>query len=138
MLALLAARHIPVDFVAMPLNDATARLVRPAMRDGFAAYLARFAARYPNFTVVGPVMPAWEDRWFGDEFAHLNPAGAALFSAAFGVCVRARLDGKDCGLDQPRLQAAPPNTQNDAQWGWFNATGRDASASIVPSSKRLS
>jgi hypothetical protein len=139
-LALLAARRIPVDFIAMPLNQETALAVRPALRVGFAAYLAGYAARYANFHILGPLLPAWDDAWFGDEFAHLNPAGAALFSARLGDCLRARLDNgesDDCAaLDQPRLQAAPPSTQNDAQWGWFNGTGRDASASVAPSSKR--
>jgi hypothetical protein len=55
------------------------------------AYLAGYAARYPNFHIVGPLTPAWDHGWFGDEFAHLNPAGAALFSARFGDCLRARL-----------------------------------------------
>ena len=164
MLALLAARHIATDFVAMPLNAATWNAVRPAVRDGFAAYLAGYAARYPNFHVIGPLMPDWNDGWFGDEFAHLNPAGAALFSARFGVCLRAligeapgaaertapagtpgealqataiKTSDRACdALDQPRLHDAPPSTQNAAQWGWFNATAPDASASVAPISKR--
>ena len=140
MLALLAAHHIETDFVAMPLNAATSRAIRPALRDGFAAYLANYAARYPNLHIVGPLLPAWDDGWFGDEFAHLNPPGAALFSARFGACLRVRLgaiaDGSCATFDQPRLQEAPPSTQNAAQWGWFNATGRDASANVAPISKR--
>jgi hypothetical protein len=160
MLALLAARHVPTDFLSMPLNAATGRAVRPEVRDGFAAYLAKYAARYPNFHVVGPLMPDWNDGWFGDEFAHLNPAGAALFSARFGVCLRAligdtpaaapggvpgqalqesamKTSGRACvAFDQPRLHDAPPSTQNAAQWGWFNATAPDASASVAPISKR--
>jgi hypothetical protein len=180
MLALLAARHIETDFVSMPLNAATWRAVHPALRDGFAAYLAGYAARYPNFHVIGPLIPAWDDGWFGDEFAHLNPTGAALFSARFGDCLRARL-GKApreaqtepagaaarelpaeasgeaatearteaateiqteaatsacAAFDQPRLQDAPPSTQNAAQWGWFNATAPEASANVAPISKR--
>ena len=138
MLALLAARDVPVDFVAMPLNAATASVIRPAVRDGFAAYLASYERRYANFHVIGPVPPVWDDSWFGDAFAHLNPVGAEVFSTAFGPCLRSRLAAQlACGgFDQPRLQAAPPSTQNDAQWGWFNATGRDASAKVVPNSKR--
>jgi len=164
ILALLAARHIATDFVAMPLNTATWRAVRPAVRDGFAAYLAGYAARYPNFHVIGPLMPDWNDGWFGDEFGHLNPAGAALFSTRFGACLRARIgeapmdapmdtsmdapadalsyaavktpDQACVAFDQPRLHDAPPSTQNAAQWGWFNATTPDASASVVPNSKR--
>lgn len=138
MLALLAARHVPVDFVAMPLNQATVEAVRPDVRGGFAQYLSGYVARYANFHIVGPVMPAWDNGWFGDVFAHLNPAGAIRFSELFGRCLRGRMEGRDdcAALVQPRLQAAPPSTQNDAQWGWFNATGRDASAKVVPSSKR--
>jgi hypothetical protein len=139
MLALLAARHIETDFVAMPLNASTWHAVRPAVRAGFAAYLAGYAARYPNFHIVGPLMPAWDDGWFGDEFAHLNLAGAALFSARLGDCLQAGLDAAGAGcaaFDQPRLQDAPPSTQNAAQWGWFNATSPDASASVAPISKR--
>jgi len=164
MLALLAVRHISTDFVAMPLNAATWRAVRPAVRDEFASYLAGYAARYPNFHIIGPLMPDWNDGWFGDEFAHLNPAGAALFSARFGACLRARIgaapgeagsaapgaasgkvlreaptktsDRACVAFDQPRLHDAPPNTQNAAQWGWFNATAPDASASVAPISKR--
>ncbi len=164
MLALLAARHIATDFVAMPLNAATWRAVRPAVREGFASYLASYAARYPNFHIVGPLMPDWNDSWFGDEFAHLNPAGATLFSARFGACLRRRIGEvpgeargaapgealrealqeaavkateRSCmAFAQPRLHDAPPSTQNAAQWGWFNATAPDASASVAPISKR--
>lgn len=91
MLALLAARGIPADFVAMPMNQATRQAVRPEVRAGFAAYLAGYAARYGNFHVVGRPMPAWPDRYFGDEFSHLNPPGAALLSARFGRCLRQRM-----------------------------------------------
>jgi hypothetical protein len=35
-----------------------------------------------------------------------------------------------------RLQDAPPSTQNEAQKGWFRATGPDASAKLLPISKR--
>jgi hypothetical protein len=33
--------------------------------------------------VTGPVVRPWEDKWFGDGFSHLNPAGAERFSAQF-------------------------------------------------------
>jgi hypothetical protein len=75
----------------MPMNQATGRAVLPAVRAGFAAYLARYEARYPGFRVVGPPMPAWPNRYFGDGFSHLNPAGAALLSMRFGECLRGRL-----------------------------------------------
>ncbi len=89
ILALLEARGIPSVFVAMPINDTTARAIRPAVPEAFAVWLAGFAERYPSFQVVGPVVVPWEDRWFGDGFAHLNPAGAMRFSAAFDRCLTA-------------------------------------------------
>lgn len=99
MLALLAARGIPADFVAMPMNSTTRRTVRPAVREGFAAYLASYEARYANFHVIGALMPGWPDRYFGDGFSHLNPPGAALLSARFGRCLQGRLDAVDDGSD---------------------------------------
>jgi hypothetical protein len=98
-LSLLAARGIPVDFVAMPMNEATAHAVRPEVRAAYAAYLARYAARYPDFHVIGPPMPAWPDRYFGDEFSHLNPDGAALFSTDFAACMRELLASTRKGAD---------------------------------------
>jgi hypothetical protein len=89
ILATLSARHIPVDFVAMPVNDATARAVSPHVMSDFAAYLARF----PDLRVVGPLLTAWPDRYFGDAYSHLNPQGAALFSDWFAGCLATRMAG---------------------------------------------
>lgn len=93
MLALLAARHTPADFIAMPMNRATSRAVPAGVRTAFAAYLAHYEARYANFHVLGGVMPAWPDRYFGDGFSHLNPHGATVLSTWFGVCLLARING---------------------------------------------
>ena len=133
VLTMLAARGIRADFVAVPMNETTSDAVDPEVRAGFAAWLAGYRARFPDFHVAGDAMPHWPDRLFGDGFAHLNREGAALFSAGLGYCLTAPTLSPSC---VQRLQAAPPNTQNDAQYGWFNATGRAASASVVPSSKR--
>ena len=104
MLALLAARGIPADFIAMPMNRTTRAAVRPAVHAGFASYLADYAARYPDFHVLGPVMPDWPDRYFGDAFSHLNPRGAARLSAGFGRCLQQRLAG-----DTPALACTTDN-----------------------------
>jgi hypothetical protein len=120
MLAVLQSRGIPARFIAMPVNEATWASIRPEMRDAFAAYLASYQAQFPLFHVTKDLTPHWPDRYFGDEFCHLNPEGAERFSA----------------LLAQRLQDAPPNTQNEAQNGWFNDTGRDASAKVAPISKR--
>ena len=93
MLALLAAHGIEVDFVAMPMNDATRQAVRPEVREAFAAHLAAYAARYPIFHVVGDTMPHWPDRWFGDGYSHLNPGGARKFSAALAAWLSATAGG---------------------------------------------
>ena len=129
----LAARGIPVVFLSMPMNEATAHAVDPEVRAGFRAWLAGYEARYPGFRVVGEVMPHWPNAFFGDGFSHLNPAGAALFNSGLGPCLEASAVSDVC---VHRLQAAPPNTQNEAQYGWFNDTAPDASARVDPSSKR--
>jgi hypothetical protein len=120
LLALLDEHGIDAEFVAMPVNEATWLEIRPDVRDKFVAYLAGFEQRYPRFHVNGYFMPHWPDRFFGDQFAHLNPEGAELFSAQLAQ----------------RLHDAPPNTQNEAQNGWLSDTGTDASAKVVPISKR--
>jgi hypothetical protein len=120
LLSLLDEHGIEAEFVPMPVNEATWLEVRPDVRDKFAAYLAGYTHRYPRFHLSRDIMPHWPDRLFGDQFCHLNPEGAELFSAQLAQ----------------RLQAAPPNTQNEAQNGWLSDTATDASANVVPISKR--
>lgn len=120
LLALLDRHGITALFVAMPVNQSTWTQVKPAVRDQFAAYLGSYQRRYPRFHVVSDIMPHWPDRFFGDQFCHLNPEGAERFSAELAQ----------------RLQDAPPRTQNEAQNEWLSETGADASAKVVPISKR--
>jgi len=112
LLEQLDARGIPAVFIAVPMNEATARQVPPSVRSAYRAWLATFEARYPGFRVEGEVMPHWPDAFFGDGYAHLNPNGATRFSTGLGRCL-----GEDeaTAACVQRLQAAPPNTQNDAQ-----------------------
>lgn len=104
---------IPAVFIAMPMNDATARAVKPEVRVAFRAWLAGYEARYPGFKVAGDVMPHWPDAYFGDAYAHFNPDGAALFSDGLELCLDGPVPDTAC---VQRLQAAPPNTQNAAQY----------------------
>jgi hypothetical protein len=129
----LDARGIPAVFIAVPMNDATAQAAAAGVAPAFRAWLAGYEVRYSGFRVVGEVMPHWPDVWFGDGFAHLNPDGATRFSAGLERCLDAPVLLTAC---IQRLQAAPPSTQNDAQYGWFNATVPDASINVRPSSKR--
>jgi hypothetical protein len=112
ILELLNTRGIPAIFIAVPMNDVTADAVAPGVREAFRGWLAEYEARFPRFSVAGDVMPHWPDRYFGDGFAHLNHDGAARFSAALGECLEAPRPEAAC---IQRLQAAPPNTQNEAQ-----------------------
>jgi|SRR5271165_198624 len=104
MLATLAARGIPVDFIAMPVNEATAHAMSPRVMAEFADYLAQAASSHGNFHVVGPLLDAWPDAYFGDEHGHLNPRGAALFSDWFAGCLAARMNG--AAACQPFVPAA--------------------------------
>jgi len=120
LLAELDRRGIETRFIAMPINQSTWNVVNPAVPNGFAAYLANYERRYKHFHVASDIMPHWPDRFFGDMFSHLNPEGAERFSDMLAQ----------------RLQDAPPSTQNEAQNGWLSDTGAEASAKVVPISKR--
>jgi hypothetical protein len=120
ILAMLDHDGIDTIFLPMPVNEATFRRVEPALRSGFGAYLHRYAARYHHFHIAGEIIPHRPDSAFGDEFCHLNPPAAEVFSDELAQ----------------RLHAAPPSTQKDAQNGWLSDTGAAASASVTPISKR--
>ena len=112
ILTLLEQHGIPSVFVAMPVNDTTGRAIRPEVRDAFAAWLMSFAARYPGFGVAGPVVRPWDDKWFGDGFSHLNPAGAERFSSEFGRCFAGvrlgqQLLNRECTGDTGNFRAQP-------------------------------
>ena len=120
LLAMLDQHGIEALFIAMPMNEATWNEVRPAVRDQFSAYLSAYERRYKRFHIASDIMPHWPDRFFGDQFCHLNPEGAERFTSELAQ----------------RLQDAPPRTQKDAQNGWLSDTGADASVKVVPISKR--
>lgn len=121
LLALLAARGVPTAFVAMPVNAETLRAARPALRAGFAAYLRRYAVKYPNFRVIGPTMLGWPDRLFGDNFSHLNPEGARLLSELLAPCLAGH-DGA-CALDWMATAAqTAPGIKEEGLWPRFRAS----------------
>lgn len=100
LLALLRSHGIEALFVAMPVNEATGRTIHPEVLAGFRLYLARYADRYAGFHVLGPVVPVWPGRWFGDGFSHLNPAGADRFSRWLADCLRV-WPARRAGCDAP-------------------------------------
>jgi hypothetical protein len=126
MLGLLAARHVQVAFAAMPVNRETVAATRPAVAADFAAYLRRYEAKYPEFHVIGPSLIGWPDRFFGDDFSHLNPDGARRLSSRLAICLAT--GGAACRLDwnPPSAQTAPRN-QEDEAWSRFPASRYRAS-----------
>jgi hypothetical protein len=82
-LALLAKHGIPVYTVSMPVNRATYVRTDPGLKDGYEAYLFRKEREFPNLHIVGPAIPCWPNRFFGDAW-HFNSAGATEYSHALG------------------------------------------------------
>ena len=93
-IALLAQRGVPVIVLSMPINQATFERMQPSVRQDFAAYLQQKSNQFPNLRVVGPTIPCWPDRFFGDAW-HFNADGAAAFSAALGALLHNVLAGTD-------------------------------------------
>ncbi|GEM_PF-920444 len=111
LLALLEQHGITAHFVSMPVNQATGRATLAAVTVALQAYLHRKSDLYPRFHVSGPVMPVWHDHWFGDGFSHLNPAGAARFSAHLASCVAAWRAGTSAA-DGCAASAEPPTDRS--------------------------
>lgn len=87
MLAETQARGIRVDYVVTPINQSTAVLVAPSMRDSFAAFLAGRARMFPNFHVLIGPFPVLPDQDFGDGFSHVNQRGAVAFTAMLATAL---------------------------------------------------
>jgi hypothetical protein len=111
---LLNAHNIATDWVSMPITETSSAALKPAVWDGFRAYLERYAARYPNFHVVS-VLPVWPDRFFSNK-DHLDEAGAKLFSAKFAECMRQRI-----------AAGRNPAIASSCDWSWA-ANQKNASA----------
>jgi hypothetical protein len=84
--------------VVAPINTDTWSEIDPAVRDGFAAYLGAYAARFPNLRIIGETIPHWPDRFFGDGLLHMNPAGAELFSRRLSECLGPARVEQECDL----------------------------------------
>jgi hypothetical protein len=78
-LALLASRHIPVYFLAMPHNAASDPFYFPGLKDAFAAYLQQCVGRYSDFHVLGDPFFSYPSECFSD-YAHMNELGAVPWS----------------------------------------------------------
>jgi len=87
-LAMLSARGIEVDFIAMPVNPATAQAITHNILSAFTLYLHAYETRYASFRVIGSLVTAWPDELFGDGQGHLGPRGADSLSKVLAVCLK--------------------------------------------------
>jgi len=78
-LALLAARHVPVMIMTMPINAATCAHLPPVVQPRLTAYLAQVKQAYPNVEFVDSTIPCWPNRFYGDAW-HFNMSGAIAYS----------------------------------------------------------
>jgi hypothetical protein len=91
-LALLAAHHIPVVVLTMPINQATFDKTPAKLNDQLTAYFQAKAKEFPAVHVVGPAIPCWPNQYYGDAW-HLNARGAAAYSAELGPWLQDILAG---------------------------------------------
>ncbi len=70
-LALLAAHHIPVVALTMPINQATFDRTPSKLADQLTAYFQAKAKEFSGLHVVGPAIPCWPNEYYGDAW-HLN------------------------------------------------------------------
>ena len=111
-IALLQSAGIAIDFVTMPVNEATYDAMPAAVRDAFISYVAGFANRYSAFRVIGNPLPRWPDAYFGDAALHLNARGTAEMTRQFATCLEnldssAKATAAACPLGQVPSDSLP-------------------------------
>jgi hypothetical protein len=90
-LALLAAHHVPVVILTMPINQATYRQMPPQLARSFDTYLEHRVRQLPNVLLADSHIPCWPDRSFGDAW-HFNEKGAEAYSQRLGTRLQAILN----------------------------------------------
>jgi hypothetical protein len=70
---------LTLEFMTMPLNEASYRVLPDHFREEFSEYLEAYHQRYPWFVVRGDPLPCLPSTVFGDAF-HLNRRGAEWWS----------------------------------------------------------
>lgn len=79
-LALYRQAGVPVYFVSAPISDLTRSKLPPRYIEDYTAYLQALAQKYPNFHLLGEIMPVRPVAQFSD-LHHLNAQGAEAWSA---------------------------------------------------------
>jgi hypothetical protein len=78
--ALLSDHHIPIYFIQCPSNEASVPYYWPGLKPAVQDYLAGYAARYPQFHLLGDLFQVYPSTDFSDQ-THLNPDGTARWTA---------------------------------------------------------
>ncbi len=78
-LTLLAAHHVPVVIMTMPINASTCEQLPPVVQPRFSAYLTKIAQANPNVELVDSTIPCWPDQFYGDAW-HFNLSGTLAYS----------------------------------------------------------
>ncbi len=78
-LALLAAHHVPVVILTMPINASTCEQMPPVVQPRFSAYLTKIAQANPNVELADSTIPCWPDQFYGDAW-HFNLSGTLAYS----------------------------------------------------------
>jgi hypothetical protein len=101
-LALLARNGVASVFLGMPINESTARVLPPAYKQAFEAYLRGYAAKYAGFSMADDPLPHWPDRYIGDRLSHFNSSGVERYDPGLAGCLPAMMGqkagGEDCRL----------------------------------------
>ena len=88
IIAAMDSGGVSIDFIIMPVPRARAMSLHIAnLEVDFIDYLRRVERRHPNFHLSQSTIPVWLDENFVDEI-HLNPGGAAQFTARLNNCLR--------------------------------------------------
>lgn len=78
-LAMLAAHHVPVMIMTMPINASTCEHLPAVVQPRFSAYLEKIARANPNVELVDSTIPCWPDKFYGDAW-HFNMTGTLAYS----------------------------------------------------------
>ncbi len=83
----------------MPHNEVSVQRYQTRFKETFADYLNQYARRYPNFHILGDVIPSYPSQYFGDD-AHLNQSGALKWSDTVARMLNdAKVPGGPFGAD---------------------------------------
>jgi hypothetical protein len=115
-LDLLAAHHVPVVIITLPMNDATCAHLPPVIQPRFSAYLAGIAEAHPNVELADPTIPCWPDHYFGDDM-HFNMSGALSYSHRLQYILTALLREND-------NEATAQPLDRETMLAWINASVR--------------